>query len=80
AEIRGVSMGKDVLSPTAHSAFSTPIEFCYYIKQLRDLSNGKPIGFKLCIGSHVELLAICKAMIETGKRPDCITVDGADGG
>ncbi|NDS84307.1 FMN-binding glutamate synthase family protein, partial [Francisella tularensis subsp. holarctica] len=79
-EIRGVSMGKDVLSPPAHSAFSTPIEFCYFIKQLRDLSNGKPIGFKLCIGSHVEFLAICKAMLETGIRPDFITVDGADGG
>ncbi|MBK2268285.1 FMN-binding glutamate synthase family protein [Francisella philomiragia] len=80
AEIRGVSMGKDVLSPPAHSAFSTPIEFCHFIKQLRDLSNGKPIGFKLCIGSHVEFLAICKAMLETGIKPDFITVDGAAGG
>ncbi|MDE4944705.1 glutamate synthase-related protein, partial [Francisella tularensis] len=47
AEIRGVSMGKDVLSPPAHSAFSTPIEFCYFIKKQRDLSNGKTIVFKL---------------------------------
>ena len=80
AEIRGVAMGKDVLAPSAHSAFSTPIEFCHFIKQLRDLSNGKPIGFKLYIGSHVEFLGICKAMLETGIKSDFITVDGADGG
>lgn len=80
AEIRDVPMGEDVLSPPAHSAFSTPKEFCYFIKELRGLSNGKPVGFKLCIGSHVEFLSICKAMLETNIKPDFITVDGADGG
>ncbi|ASG68071.1 FMN-binding glutamate synthase family protein [Francisella halioticida] len=80
AEIRGVPMGEDVLSPPAHSAFSTPKEFCYFIKELRDLSGGKPVGFKLCIGSHIEFIAICKAMLETGIKADFITVDGADGG
>ncbi|RUS69183.1 hypothetical protein EGW08_023051 [Elysia chlorotica] len=80
AKIRGVEMGKDVLSPPTHSAFSTPLEFCYFIKQVRELAEGKPVGFKLCIGSHTEFLAICKAMLETGIKPDFITVDGAAGG
>lgn len=80
AQIRHVPMGQDVVSPPAHSAFSTPIELLYFVKKLRELSGGKPIGFKLCIGRHDEFLAICKAMIETGITPDFITVDGGEGG
>ena len=80
AEIRGVDMGKDVLSPPYHSAFSTPIEMCLFIQQLRELSNGKPVGFKLCVGKRREFLALCKAMIETEIYPDFIAVDGGEGG
>jgi hypothetical protein len=80
AEIRNVPMGQDVLSPPAHSAFSTPIEMMHFIAQLRDLSGGKPVGFKLCVGKRREFLAICKAMIETGISPDFISIDGGEGG
>jgi glutamate synthase domain-containing protein 2 len=80
AEIRHVPMGKDVVSPPAHTAFSTPIELCHFIKKLRDLSGGKPIGIKLCIGKRREFFALCKAMIETGITPDFVTVDGGEGG
>ncbi len=80
SEIRGVPMGKDVLSPPKHSAFDTPEEMMHFIKKLRELSGGKPIGFKLCIGNRSEFLAICKAMISTGIQPDFITVDGGEGG
>ncbi|TDF37448.1 FMN-binding glutamate synthase family protein [Alteromonadaceae bacterium M269] len=80
AAIRHVPMGKDVISPPAHTAFSTPTELLGFVKQLRDLSGGKPVGFKLCVGRHDEFLAICKAMIETGITPDFITVDGGEGG
>ena len=80
AKIRDVPMGKDVLSPPAHTAFSTPVELCQFIQQLRELSDGKPIGFKLCIGRKTEFFAICKAMLETKIYPDFITVDGAEGG
>ncbi|MHA2939964.1 FMN-binding glutamate synthase family protein [Vibrio sp. RC27] len=80
ATIRHVPMGEDVVSPPSHSAFSTPTELLYFVKQLRDLSGGKPVGFKLCIGRQDEFLAICKAMIETGILPDFITVDGGEGG
>ncbi|MEM9340817.1 MAG: FMN-binding glutamate synthase family protein [Bacteroidota bacterium] len=80
AKIRNVPLGKDVNSPPAHSAFSTPVELLAFVKQLRDLSDGKPIGFKLCVGKRREFLAICKAMVETGILPDYIAVDGAEGG
>lgn len=80
AQIRGVPVGKDVLSPPAHTAFSTPIGLLEFLQQLRELSGGKPVGFKLCIGKRREFLAICKAMKVTGILPDFITVDGGEGG
>ena len=80
SEIRNVPLGKDVLSPPFHTAFSTPIELCHFLQDLRDLSGGKPVGFKLCVGNRSEFLAICKAMVNTGIRPDFIAVDGGEGG
>ena len=80
AETRGVPMGVDCVSPAKHSAFSTPIQMMYFIQQLRDLSGGKPVGFKLCIGHPWEFMAIVKAMLETEIIPDFIVVDGAEGG
>jgi glutamate synthase domain-containing protein 2 len=80
ANIRDVPMGKDVIFPSAHSAFSTPIGLLEFVAQLRQSSGGKPIGFKLCIGRRDEFLAICKAMLESGITPDFITVDGGEGG
>jgi len=80
ARIRLVELGEDVISPPYHTAFKTPLELMHFIKKLRNLSGGKPVGFKLCVGHKSEFLAICKAMIETGIYPDFITVDGGEGG
>ena len=80
AEIRHVPMGHDVVSPPAHTAFEGPTGLLKFVSQLRKLSSGKPIGFKLCIGRKDEFLAICKAMLATGITPDFITVDGGEGG
>jgi glutamate synthase domain-containing protein 2 len=80
ARIRGVKPYTTVDSPPAHSAFSTPNEMMVFIQKLRDLSGGKPIGFKFCMGRPSEFIALCKAMINTGIRPDFITVDGGEGG
>jgi glutamate synthase domain-containing protein 2 len=80
AKIRLVEKGKDVLSPSYHKAFTTPLEMVHFIKKLRDLSGGKPVGFKLCIGQKSQFIAICKAMLKTGIMPDFITVDGGEGG
>ena len=80
AEARLVPQGKDVFSPTYHKAFSTPLEMMAFIAQLRELSDGKPVGFKICIGDPREFMAIVKAMIQTGIYADFIVVDGGEGG
>lgn len=80
ALIRGVSPNTRVDSPPAHSAFSTPLEMMQFILQLRELSGGKPIGFKFCVGRASEIIALCRAMIQSGIKPDFITVDGGEGG
>ena len=80
AAIRGVPSGVDCISPVQHSAFYTPEGLLRFIDDLRKLSGGKPIGFKLAIGHPWEFLAIVKAIVETGIKPDFITVDGAEGG
>lgn len=80
AAIRGVPMGEDCVSPAAHSSFSTPVGLLQFVAQMRDLSGGKPAGFKLCIGHPWEFMAICRAMLETGITPDFIVVDGKEGG
>lgn len=80
SKIRDVPVGKSVLSPPSHSAFSTPIELLEFVAQLRDLSGGKPVGFKFALGRRREFMAICKAMVETGIKPDFVTIDGGEGG
>jgi glutamate synthase domain-containing protein 2 len=73
-------MGVDCISPARHSAFDSPAGLLRFCDQLRNLSGGKPVGFKLCIGHPWEWFGICKAMLETGLAPDFIVVDGAEGG
>ncbi len=80
AEARGVPVGVTCVSPAAHSAFATPLEMMAFIARLRQLSGGKPTGFKLAIGHPWEWFAMVRAMQETGITPDFIVVDGAEGG
>lgn len=80
AVTRGVPMGVDCVSPSRHSAFSTPVGLLRFVARLRELSGGKPVGFKLAIGHPWEWFGIAKAMHETGLLPDFIVVDGAEGG
>ncbi len=78
--IRGVSPHTDVISPPGHSAFKDAKGLLDFIRQMRHLSDGKPIGFKLCVGSRREFTEICETMVKTGIKPDFITVDGTEGG
>ncbi|MBA5639245.1 FMN-binding glutamate synthase family protein [Duganella sp. LX20W] len=80
ATTRGVPQGEDCVSPASHSAFSTPLEMLAFIDRLRNLSGGKPTGFKLSIGHPWEFFGIVKAMLATGITPDFIVVDGSEGG
>jgi glutamate synthase domain-containing protein 2 len=80
AAIRLVKAGTTVYSPPFHSAFGTPVELIRFIQKLRELSGGKPVGFKLCVGRMAEFLSLCKAMVQLNSYPDFITVDGGEGG
>jgi glutamate synthase domain-containing protein 2 len=80
AKIRGVNRDVDCVSPASHPAFSTPIEMMHFIQQLRELSRGKPVGFKLCLGQPWQFMSIVKAMLNTKIIPDFIVVDGSEGG
>jgi glutamate synthase domain-containing protein 2 len=80
AAARHVPVGQICVSPSAHRVFGTPRELVRFLARMRELAGGKPTGFKLCIGSRVDVLAICKAMLAEGSTPDFIVVDGAEGG
>jgi glutamate synthase domain-containing protein 2 len=80
AAYRGVPVGQKCISPAAHSAFATPRELMGFVARLRELAVGKPVGLKLCVGSRVDVLAMCKAMVAERVTPDFIIIDGAEGG
>ncbi|MDH5824344.1 FMN-binding glutamate synthase family protein [Luteimonas sp. RD2P54] len=80
AAARGVPVGVDCISPARHSAFSTPTGLLRFVARMRELSGGKPAGFKLAIGHPWEWFGIARGMLETGVLPDFIVVDGAEGG
>ncbi|REE66048.1 glutamate synthase domain-containing protein 2 [Streptomyces sp. 3212.3] len=80
ARVRDVPVGRTVVSPPYHRVFATPRELVRFVARMRELSGGKPAGFKLCVGSRRQFLAVCKAMLEEGTAPDFIVVDGAEGG
>ena len=80
AAIRLVKPGTTVFSPPFHSTFSNPTELVKFIEKLRELSEGKPVGFKLCIGRKSEFMSLCKAMVKLNSYPDFITIDGGEGG
>jgi len=80
AAMRLVEPHTDVISPPSHTAFEDSQGLMHFIKHLRDLSGGKPIGFKLCVGRKDEFTELCEAMVATGISPDFIAVDGGEGG
>lgn len=80
AQIREVPEGEKCVSPPSHRVFSTPTELIEFIAHMRELAGGKPVGFKLCVGSRLDVLAMCKAMLAVGSTPDFIIVDGSEGG
>ncbi len=73
-------VGQTVVSPAYHQVFSTPRELVLFLAHMRELADGRPTGLKLCVGSRVDVLAICKAMVSEGVAPDFVTVDGSEGG
>jgi glutamate synthase domain-containing protein 2 len=80
AKIRNIQPHVAVHSPAGHTAFTNSVELLQFLSKMRELSNGKPVGFKICIGRQDEFISIIRAMKDTGIVPDFITIDGAEGG
>jgi len=80
AEIRMVEPYTTIQSPPGHREFSDSLGLLEFVQKLRTLSEGKPVGFKLCIGREDEFVELCNMMKKTGIKPDFITIDGAEGG
>lgn len=80
ARIRGVKPHTTIVSPPSHKTFKDAKGLVRFIGKLRELSDGKPVGFKLCIGRTEEFIDLCKEMKKEQIWPDFITVDGAEGG
>jgi len=79
AEIRGVPIGKDVISPTSHTAFTNVPELLTFIEQVAQ-TTGLPVGFKSAIGKMEMWEELTDLMVKTGQGPDFITIDGGEGG
>ncbi|MBU2938767.1 FMN-binding glutamate synthase family protein [Lacinutrix sp. C3R15] len=79
AKIRGVEVGKDVLSPPNHKAFSNVPEMVDFIELIAE-KTGLPVGIKAAIGKLEQWEELADIMKATGKGPDFITVDGGEGG
>lgn len=80
ADIRGVEPNVDIMSPPYHTAFDDAKTLIRFIQDLRELSNGLPIGIKMCVGSESEVLNLISTMSTLDVYPDFITIDGGEGG
>lgn len=85
ALVRKVPVGRSVASPPQHAEFiaATPkdsiLRMFEFIDRVRALTE-LPVGIKLAFGRLDEIDLLVEAMAATGRGPDAIQVDGADGG
>ncbi len=79
ARIRGVPVGKDVVSPAAHSAFTDVSSMLDFIERLAD-ATGLPVGIKSAVGEMAFWHELARQMRQSGRAPDFITIDGGEGG
>ncbi|MGG3469754.1 FMN-binding glutamate synthase family protein [Neobacillus pocheonensis] len=79
ARIRMVEPFKSIDSPNRFKEFSDFPSLFNFMERIRE-ETGKPVGMKCVIGSMHEADELAKAIKETGKGPDFITVDGGEGG
>lgn len=79
AEIRGVEVGKDVLSPPNHKAFSNVPELVDFVEAIAE-ATGLPVGIKAAIGKLEQWEELATIMKTENRGPDFITIDGGEGG
>jgi glutamate synthase domain-containing protein 2 len=80
SKFREIEAHTEIHSPAHHSAFNNSQELIRFIDELRELSSGKPIGIKLCLGQQKEFEKMIKVFAEMQSYPDFIVIDGAEGG
>jgi len=79
SEIRNVPLGKDVLSPPSHTAFSDMPELVDFIEDIAE-ATGLPVGIKSAVGKMDQWKELATIMVKTKRGPDFITIDGGEGG
>jgi len=79
AQIRGIPLGRDCVSPAAHSAFHDADSLLDFVERLADLS-GLPVGIKSAVGEMEFWKALAYQMATTERGVDFITIDGGEGG
>lgn len=80
AEIRGIAPYTSVHSPSHHTAFDDAPSMLHFIAKVRELSGGKPVGIKFCVGHKSEVEELFDAITELQIWPDFIAIDGGEGG
>jgi glutamate synthase domain-containing protein 2 len=79
ADIRGVPLGQDVISPAFHTAFNDVPSLLDFIEKIAD-KTGLPVGFKSAVGRLEMWEQLADLMLQTNRGPDFITIDGGEGG
>ena len=79
SELRGVPMGRDVVSPPRHPECHDNISTLQFIQRVQDVS-GLPVGIKFCVGSLDETAEFLREMAHEKIFPDFIAIDGGEGG
>jgi hypothetical protein len=75
AESKNESPASKGILPSGHTAFRCAEGMILFIGKLQELSDGKPVGFKLFIDNKKEFYEICYAIRKTQIIPDFIVVD-----
>lgn len=74
AEIRNKPLGQDVISPSKFPNINTREDLKNLVSELRERSDGRPIGIKIAAGKIEKDLEYC-----VFAEPDFITIDGRGG-
>lgn len=74
SRIRRKPMGQDVISPSKFEEINSKEDLKDLVSQLRDASDGRPIGIKIAAGRIEKDLEYC-----VYARPDFVTIDGRGG-
>ncbi len=79
ARIRGVEQGKDVASPSRHTAFRNVDEMLDVVERIAE-ATGLPVGIKSAVGEAGFWETLADRMADGQRGVDFIAIDGGEGG